>query len=527
MTKTQEQVGELLCPADFIFVSVSQAKNWDRCNRGWGFDKIDLIKRITSAAQQFGLTGHGHAQRWQDHGTMPPDTPEGKAFKQGIKKGWLPPPKSANVHTEVEFARPMHEIADDLLFIGYIDIVDARDKKHVIVQDHKFTKDLRYAMEEAELAEDLQAIGYARIVFDETEAQKVTCRWNYYAAAGTKTRKPKGTKKVEHTFDRGVGFEERWQEFVEISREIYDAKNNCKKASDLDPNPGECGAFGGCQYAEKDPKTKKPYCIIKDESRFRAHFAQFEKTNKRKAKAMGGLFDKVKNKKEKADATTTPEPATSPREPVVEPEAAPAPAAKKSGGLMGKFEQLAAASKGKKVALAGKAKLTTQTKAAVTNAAMSNDGVNPPEQHQASGDSEPAPETAAEKKKREGAEKRAAKKAEKEAAKANEPKPSETNGKADMTVFIDCLPVKGVAKPIQLIDILAPSMGVVADKIKEPHWNLAEFAKGGTLLATAFDQWLDDNPVVGVVLMDSSSAESRAVREVLVAHAKHVVQGVG
>lgn len=547
---TQDEIGELLCPEDYVFVSISQGDTWDDtdgrsgCNRKWGFDKINRIERAVNPVLEFGKTGHKHAQAWISKGTPPPDTPEGNTFKLGIKKGWLPAPKTKDIYTEEVFTREMHEVADDLMFIGYIDVVDMRDLEHVIVTDHKFTKDLRWMMDEKELSKNIQSVGYTRIIFDETEAQRVTARWIYYCATQpqikegqpVKPRKPKAAKKVEFTFHRGADFETEWQRVVEVFRGIYHAKNTVKEAHELDPNPRICGAYGGCPFAKDDPKTNKPFCTIPDASRFRAHFAQFDKTNKKKGTTnMAGLFDKISGKANKAAGADAPEPEdTTTTEPEVTAEATP------GGGLAAKFNKLTSGS-GKTVPLAGTAKVTPAAKAGGLNAAMEkkkNDGVNPPEQHEPDSGDDPTPETAAEKKKRVAKEKREAKKAVKDAEEAVEaaakrvvdetggtPSVVINNAKTGMTVFIDCLPVKGI-DTIQLIDILAPSMEAVAIKIGEPHWNLIDFGKGPSLLATAFDEWLDNNPVNGTVLVDGSSAESRAVREVLTAHAVAVVWGV-
>ncbi len=548
---TQEETGELLCPEDYVFVSISQGSTWDEkagngdkgCNRKWGFDKINRVKRAKNPVLEFGKTGHKHAQNWLKNGTPPPDTPEGNTFKLGIKKGWLPAPKTKGVYTEEVFTREMHEVADDLMFIGYIDVVDVRDPEHVIVTDHKFTKDLRYAMDEKELSEDIQSIGYARIIFDETEAQRVTARWIYYCAnqpqskpgLPLKPRKPKSAKKIEFTFHRGADFETQWQRLVEVFRGIYHAKNTVKEAHELEPNPRACGAYGGCPFAKDDPKTNKPICKIPDASRFRAHFAQFDKTNKKKGtKDMGGLFDKISGKANKAVEADAPEPEDATTEPEVTAETT------SGGGLAAKFNKLSSDSDNK-VPLAGEAKVTPAAKAGGLNAAMNakkNDGVNPPEQHEPDSGDDPTPETAAEKKKRVAKEKREQKKADKAAVEEAAKKVSEpggtpsvvinnnvVNSQKGLTVFIDCLPLKGM-HTVQLTDILELSMAVVAEKICEPHWNLAEYGKGPALLATAFDEWLDNNPQNVAVTVDSSSDESRAVREVLIAHATVVIRGV-
>ncbi len=546
---TQDEIGELLCPEDYVFVSISQGDTWDDtdgrsgCNRKWGFDKINRVPRAVNPVLEFGKTGHKHAEAWISKGTASPDTPEGNTFKLGIKKGWLPAPKTKGVYTEEVFTREMHEVADDLMFIGYIDVVDMRDPEHVIVTDHKFTKDLRYAMDKKELSKNIQSVGYARIIFDETEAQRVTARWIYYCATQPqskpglplKPRKPKTAKKVEFTFHRGVDFETQWQRVVEVFRGIYHAKNTVKEAHELEPNPRACGAYGGCPFAKDDPRTNKPICKIPDASRFRAHFAQFDKTNKKKGTTnMGGLFDKISGKANKAAEADAPEPEDATTEPEVTAETT------SGGGLAAKFNKLSSDS-GNKVPLAGEAKVTPAAKAGGLNAAMNakkNDGVNPPEQHEPDSGDDPTPETAAEKKKRVAKEKREQKKADKAAVEEAAKKVSEpggtpsvvinnnvVNSQKGLTVFIDCLPLKGM-HTVQLTDILGLSMAVVAEKIGEPHWNLIDFGKGPALLATAFDEWLDNNPQNVAVTVDSSSDESRAVREVLIAHATVVIRGV-
>jgi hypothetical protein len=84
----------------------------------------------------------------------------------------------------------------------------------------------------------------------------------------------------------------------------------------------------------------------------------------------------------------------------------------------------------------------------------------------------------------------------------------------------------GVAVPLHFGDLIAPLAEAVAKENQQEHWGAVEFGRGGPLLAAKLERWLRENKPTGVIVADSSTAELRAVKEVLKRHAKIVIQGV-
>ena len=59
------------------------------------------------------------------------------------------------------------------------------------------------------------------------------------------------------------------------------------------------------------------------------------------------------------------------------------------------------------------------------------------------------------------------------------------------------------------------------------HWGLVEYGKGAAFLAAALDRELDAEALSGFVLVDTDTAEGRALLSLLSARADVVVRGVG
>lgn len=94
-------------------------------------------------------------------------------------------------------------------------------------------------------------------------------------------------------------------------------------------------------------------------------------------------------------------------------------------------------------------------------------------------------------------------------------------------VLMDSVPYKGELGDVQhLGDILSEVAAAVAEKQGVPHWALVEYGQGPALLAQAFQEYIADNPLSGVILVDSYSAEAKAVKDVLYANADVVVRGL-
>jgi hypothetical protein len=102
-----------------------------------------------------------------------------------------------------------------------------------------------------------------------------------------------------------------------------------------------------------------------------------------------------------------------------------------------------------------------------------------------------------------------------------------TNGA--MIVCFDCLLRKGPARAgavRELTDWIKPLEQHVAKENEVEHWSLIPYAGGAALLAAKFDAYLQHNPVNGYLHVDSYSAVGKALKDVLIAHATIVLQGI-
>lgn len=233
-----------------VDISPSQVKTFRDCRRKWGWTRIDKVpKPPPSAAQKFGTKGHEHAENYLVQGTTPPKTPEGKAFAQAItRKDFLPVP-SPNLVIERELGIHPPEVPG-VRYWGYADcIIPPGEDSPPIVIDHKFTKDRKWTMTHDQLAVCPQALLYAVAAMLQYETDRAWVRWLYYIASGAKTRKPKGTKKVELLFtpDSIAG---PWADLMEDLRTIRDIRldSELTTAKQLKPSWTACEMFGGCEF---------------------------------------------------------------------------------------------------------------------------------------------------------------------------------------------------------------------------------------------------------------------------------------
>ena len=284
-----------MTPLRQIFVSPSQLETFDLCKRKWAFQQIKNRRRTEdTTAQTFGITGHTHAQNWLKQGTLPPDTPEGAAMRQGIEH--LPAP-SPEILTEHEFALGLF---NEIVLAGQIDVMvpPHLHNGRPLVIDHKFTKDIRYAKTHADLANDNQAVIYGVVAMETYKVKEVEARWLYYVASGKAVRKPKGARPVSRvlTFD---GMQEPWNRIVQTCDELATLKRNVTKAHDVEPTVTACTAFGGCEFADICERPKG--------SVLAAHFKQFEKMHgvKNGSGHSLSLGDRIQSQQQNAQPTET------------------------------------------------------------------------------------------------------------------------------------------------------------------------------------------------------------------------------
>jgi hypothetical protein len=159
-------------------VSASQIKLWNACQRAWGYRYLEGKKSPQTDSQRLGTREHELWDAWLSKGEVPdPDevfvTDRGVKYPGKIARAalhLLPPPFSG-IECEKEFTLEV----DGVRLYGFIDFLTME-----IVGDHKTTTDFKWAMSAEELAEDIQAIIYAKYFFDtHPSAATVELHWVY------------------------------------------------------------------------------------------------------------------------------------------------------------------------------------------------------------------------------------------------------------------------------------------------------------------------------------------------------------
>jgi hypothetical protein len=186
--------------------------------------------------------------------------------------------------------------------VGYMDLV-VPDKTLPHVIDHKFKKDLeRYAVGEAELREDPQAVIYSEF-----------CRRHFSPKEGTRfSHHNHQTQGRRYAYPTSIvmgltEIEEKWLRMAQTIDGPMRATARLTSADQVERNEQACGAFGGCDYA-----TVCPYSPA---NKFARSLLQDDETE---GNTQMGLLDAVKNNPSPATAPATP-PAAAPAAPAASP----------------------------------------------------------------------------------------------------------------------------------------------------------------------------------------------------------------
>jgi hypothetical protein len=469
------------------------------------------------------------------------------AARMAIRDGFLPTP-APDLGIEEEFNIAVPEVGEKTSLFGFMDcVIPPRGSKRATTCDAKFTKNAQYAMNADELRVDVQAIGYSHVMFKAfPEIEEVEARWLYMVASGPdEARKAKNSFKVSTILTR-EHVDPLWGTMLEDMRQMRAIKIAAPKSDDVEPNALACDNYGGCEF--------RGTCKIEKGQRLVAHLQQFEKTTSSltvlaesdttpiasitKESTTMSLSDRLNANKKNGVAPHAPAPQPPP--------AATAPAAATAAATAAPAAEAASP-------LLDRLKKLTGAK-----------GVNPPEQSipapaPAATAPTPAPQAAAEEDAEDefeavpttaapaAAPAPAAEAPKAARAPAGEPRKTyakgleegyakgvaeavATNGTAlqkssGMIVLMDSLYAKANGNAIKpLIEVLAPCLGAVAKHEKVQHWSLSP--NGAAMLARAFDLYLVENGFDGTILVDTHSAEARAVHEVLTARAHLVIRGV-
>lgn len=481
-------------------ISQSSYNSFVDCNRSWGWDKLEGIKKPEKPATKRGKEHHTQLENWGRDATPP--TADFDRLLPALQ--YFPDPK---VGLQEEY---FALLVDDVVFHGFVDWETDEE-----IFDLKTAKDLCWAKTQAGLLKDVQASVYALKKIVQNNLTQATCRWVYTQMEGGRYAHP-----VEVVFTKKHAIE-NVVSYLPQAREMIAHKKSGKKALDLAPNWGHCSAYGGCPYTK--------LCVVTGKNHFMSLLKQDKTKNERKLLGMD-LKDKIKadlaakNKtmpsaggqlpvqkpaeakaeEKKVAAPTTTKPVTTAAKPVTT-----TPKQQGNTGTIAQATQAAAA--GKKTSLMAGAKTVS---AAVAAKAVT--GVNPP-------DASPDPRTKTETK-------AAEEKVETEPKKATvvtkqKESVSKLTGSGTglgFCLLVDCLPQKTAVENVD--SFIRPLQQELERVSSVEHYRLIDFNKGPAMLAAGVRDHLKEKPQ-GMFIVDSRALDPE-VLAVLIECADQVVRGV-
>ncbi len=542
-----------------IRISPSAIKTWRQCQRLWAFNYIDKVPRTSSPKADFGTLVHRILEVWLGKAVEPPvSAKQEKAWReagylkdikadpllvrdaagiamQGIKKGFLPTP-DASLILEHKFEIHMPQIDPRAYFLGIIDLLDPPNedlfRMHPAVKDHKTTGDIRYALDWEKLSKDPQGLIYAFAGMEKYGVDVAMACWIYYVIGHKKNGRkvPKGTRKVEHVFDRTTAeFQDPWGVLLDDCRAIVHAKDNWKKANeDAECSISACHDFGGCPML--------PQCDRPQGSRVASYMTQFDTptpTPKKTGDPMSFLDD-VKNGTADTPKTPAPEPA-------------PAPDAEaSSSNLLARLQ-----GKGAAVGVNPEPPVPTPPEDPAPESGNEATPAEPPAEtkpedgkepcptcdktfkrlamhkcpNAEKAQVEPAPEDVADHQTHTATDAAAIAKEEAEALASPTTKPIAKTLMLVIDGYLRKGNVKGEATTRELAEWVAPIAELVAKANDVEHWGLIDFAKGAPLLEAKVKRYLETDKPTGVLYLDSGSLEGRALKSVMIEAADLVFQG--
>lgn len=219
-----------------VYVSASQIETFNQCARKWGFDKLDRIERADSAGARESSALHAECEAHHLDGSVPTSGAARVALR-------LAPPPSSTVVVEQGFEWPLP--GSNIIFTGFIDLLDLSDPKHPRIWDYKFYKDKKYFRGAEDLRSDIQRITYTHVLFQEfPEAEKVSFGLIQVAKTGTHAAClvdfPSTRDEARIHFER----------VSSLAYAIAGHRELTSSARDIDfpPTDTPCVAYGGCHY---------------------------------------------------------------------------------------------------------------------------------------------------------------------------------------------------------------------------------------------------------------------------------------
>ncbi len=247
-----------------IYLSASQINQWE-CQRKWGWSYLANIKTPQHPAAALGTEVDDTQLQPYLRDGRPFDYTRESGYIAASILGYLPPPKTPGMGVQTYFEMPSPTwVGDEHIgfgFRGYKDLTlpdtgllpDMEGGRPCVV-DFKTTSNFRWAKTPETLATDVQAMTYAAHTMFSTGAREVDLVWLYMQTKGARKAKRVHLRvNAKHVAEQFTAINNIAIEMFE-KRVAFEALG--KPAEDfvlheLQPNPDQCEAYGGCPYRSK------------------------------------------------------------------------------------------------------------------------------------------------------------------------------------------------------------------------------------------------------------------------------------
>lgn len=246
-----------------LVISASQLETWERCKRLWVFERVHKIRGPEAGFLAFGTVLHAVLERWHlqdDAGRGPELYPKG--WDAEVTPGEAAQIQRLVIHAEGagtisrEPGRRIEQeiwlpVVEGVRLVGYVDVLLDDE-----VQDHKSTKDFKWAKGPHLLSQSTQMLVYAKYLIEEARARGkqvpafVTLRHNVFCKdpnVPTPTKVTRVRVSVE-------AIERKWLEIQEHARGMLAARTRYAKLESW-PEIEEpkdrtraCSMYGGCLF---------------------------------------------------------------------------------------------------------------------------------------------------------------------------------------------------------------------------------------------------------------------------------------
>lgn len=220
-------------------LSASQVKTFQMCQRKWFFEYPLGIKSPPTKAQTFGVDVHTQLEEYWLKGI----TPYSPAARAALK---LIPTHEVHPFVELPLDAPPLMLTG-IKVKGFIDLL-LDEGKWIHIYDYKTTADMKWALTEKQISQDVQMNAYARWAYLKNPTARVTVSLVYMLKDGSNRAEKRC---AEIGFADSLDF---WSGLVPTGEAMKFAAQ-VASVSDLPANYDACGNYGGCPHQKICPRS--------------------------------------------------------------------------------------------------------------------------------------------------------------------------------------------------------------------------------------------------------------------------------